>query len=135
NAKSNQTTQEAVTLMNFQSQLERVLFVVVLSATTAMAGTANICKLTSQDGLNSCKKAEQGDYWTAVGMCANIPDPQSQQACIDRAKSDYQSALTACQDQFTSRNQICQKLGGGAYDPTIDPGNYTTTIDNPYFPL
>jgi hypothetical protein len=122
--------------MNRQSFLKRALFVVVFSAAaTAVAGTANVCQVTSQDGLNSCTKAAQGDYWTAVGMCANISDSQSQQACIEKAKSDYQSALTSCQDQFTSRNQICQKVGGGPYDPVIDPANYTTNIDNPYFPL
>jgi hypothetical protein len=122
--------------MNRQSHLKRALFALVLGATaTAVAGTGNICQTTSQDGLNSCKKRAQGDYWIAVGMCANISDPQSRQACIDRAKSDYQSALTTCQDQFNSRNQICRKVGGGAYDPTIDPANFTTTIDNPYFPL
>lgn len=123
--------------MNCRSHLKPALLLLVLAgtATAAVAGTTNICQLTSQDGLNSCKKGAQGDYWTAVGMCANISDSQSQQACILKAKSDYQSATTACQDQFTARNQICQKLGGGRYDPTIDPANFTTNIDNPYMPL
>ncbi len=122
--------------MNRQSQLKRALFALVLGATaTAVAGTGNICQITSQDGLNSCKKVAQGDNWNAVGMCSNISDRQSQQACLGKAKSDYQSALTSCQDQFTARNQICQKVGGAAYNPTIDPTNFTTTIDNPYFPL
>jgi hypothetical protein len=93
--------------VNRQSHLQRALLGAVLSAaTTAVAGTANICQLTSQDGLNSCKKGAQGDYWTAVGMCANISEPQSQQACIQKAKSDYQSAITTCQDQFTTRKVV-----------------------------
>lgn len=122
--------------MNRQSHLKRALLALVLGGTaTAVAGTANVCQLTSQDGLNSCKKGAQGDYWTAVGTCANISDSQSRQACILKAKSDYQSAITTCQDQFTSRNQICQKLGGGPYDPTIDPANFSTNIDNPFMPL
>jgi hypothetical protein len=122
--------------MNRQSSLKRALCVVVLTVTTtAIAEAANVCQQTSQDGLNSCKKSAQGDYWTAIGMCANISDSQSQQACILKAKSDYRDATTTCQDQFTSRNQICQKLGGGPYDPTIDPANFTTNIDNPYLPL
>jgi hypothetical protein len=122
--------------MNRQSHLKRALFALILGATaTAIAGTGNICQVTSQDGLNSCKQGAQGDHWTAIGMCANISDSQSRQACLDKAKSDYQSAITSCQDQFTTRNQICQKVGGGAYDPQIDPTNYTSKIDNPYFPL
>ena len=122
--------------MNRQSHLKRALFAIVLgTAATAVAGTGNVCQVTSQDGLNSCKKGAQGDYWTALGMCSNISDSQSQQACTQKAKSDYQSAITSCQDQFASRNQICQKVGGGPYDPTIDPANFTTNIDNPYMPL
>jgi hypothetical protein len=105
------------------------------TSATALAGTSNVCQVTSQDGLNACKNGAQGDYWTAVGMCANISDSQSRQACILKAKSDYQSAITTCQDQFTSRNQICRKLGGGPYDPTIDPANFSTNIENPYMPL
>jgi len=122
--------------MNRQSSLKRAVLAVVLAVTTTeIAEAANVCQLTSQDGLNSCKKSAQGDYWTAIGMCANISDSQSRQACILKAKSDSQDAITTCQDQFTSRNQICQKLGGGPYDPTIDPANFTTNIDNPYLPL
>src|SRR5881394_2101612 len=104
--------------MNRQSDLKRALYAVVLgAAATAVAGTANVCQVTSQDGLNSCTKGAQEKYWNAVGMCANISESQSRQACIQKAKSDFQSALTDCQDQFTSRNQICSKLGGGPYDP------------------
>ncbi|HWZ82340.1 MAG TPA: hypothetical protein VNW47_06945 [Terriglobales bacterium] len=120
--------------MNRQSHLKRTVFAMVISA-TATAGAANVCQVTAQDGLNSCKKIAQSDNWNALGMCANISDPQSQQACILKAKSDYQSALTSCQDQFTERNQICHKLGGGAYNPTIDPASFSSVIDNPYFPL
>jgi hypothetical protein len=122
--------------MNRQFSLKLSLFVVVLAvSTTAIAEAGNVCQLTSQNGLNSCRKNAQGDYWTAIGMCANTSDSQSRQACILKAKSNYKDTITTCQDQFTSRNQICQKLGGGPYDPTIDPANFTTNIDNPYLPL
>src|SRR6266487_4061557 len=122
--------------MNRQFQLQSALLALVLGgAATAVAGTANVCPVTSQDGLNACKKSAQSDSWTAVGTCANISDLQSRQACTLKAKSDYDSAINTCQDQFTSRNQVCQKLGGGAYDPTINPADFTTNIDNPYMPL
>ncbi len=67
--------------MNRHANLKPALFAMVLTAATAVAGTANVCQLTSQDGLTSCGKAAQGDYWTAVGMCANISESQSRQAC------------------------------------------------------
>jgi hypothetical protein len=105
------------------------------NAGTTTAASTNVCQVTSQDGLNSCKASAQGDYWTALGTCANISDPQSRHACNQNANSDYQSALTSCDDQFTTRQQICQKVGPGPYDPFIDPANFSTKIDNPYFPL
>jgi len=120
------------------TQLRTKFVVLVISftaAVTAAAGTLNVCQVTSQAGLNSCKNSAQGDYANALGVCANITDSQSQQACVQRAKSDLQSAESSCQDQFTERNHICQKLGGGAYDPVIDPANFSTTINNPLFPM
>ncbi|HEX4667743.1 MAG TPA: hypothetical protein VH207_14195 [Chthoniobacterales bacterium] len=33
------------------------------------------------------------------------------------------------------RQAACEKLGPAPYDPVIDPANFVTTIDNPYFPL
>jgi hypothetical protein len=68
-------------------------------------------------------------------MCLNITDAQSRQARSQKAKSDYQSAINTCQEQFTERNQICRKIGGAPYSPAIDPANFTIRIDNPYFPL
>jgi hypothetical protein len=122
--------------MNTESQLRCVvLMICVASAGMAATKKTNVCQVTSQAGLDSCKKSAQGDYSNALGVCANITDPQSQDACIQKAKSDLQSSLSSCQDQFTERNQICQKLGGRAYDPLIEPASFTTTIDNPYFPL
>src|SRR5439155_19593527 len=40
-----------------------------------------------------------------------------------------------CQGGLEVRQASCQKLGPDRYDPPIDPTNFTTTIDNPYFPL
>ena len=79
--------------MNCQSHLKRALFAMVLgAAATAVAGTSNVCQITSQDGLNSCNRGAQGDYWTAVGMCANISDSQSRQACVPAPRSDGSKA-------------------------------------------
>ena len=40
-----------------------------------------------------------------------------------------------CNGGFQVRRESCQKLGPGPYDPLINPNNFTTKIDNPYFPL
>jgi len=30
---------------------------------------------------------------------------------------------------------VCEALGGGPYDPDIDPENFVDEVDNPHFPL
>jgi hypothetical protein len=128
-------TQEA-SPMNIHTRCKQAFFALIVTAAgTAMAGSQDPCALTSQDGLNSCKVGAQSTYWQAVGTCTNLTEKQARQACNAKAQSDFQSALTTCQDQFNTRQQVCQKLGGGAYDPLIDPANFTTNINNPYFPL
>jgi hypothetical protein len=107
----------------------------VLAAASAIAAAKDPCQTTSDDGLTSCNAAAQSVSWQQLGMCANLTEQQARQACKQTAQSAYQSALTSCQDQFNSRQQICQKLGGGAYDPVILPSNFTTNIDNPYLPF
>lgn len=34
-----------------------------------------------------------------------------------------------------ARLDLCELLGGGAYDPEIDPANFVDEIDNPYLPF
>jgi hypothetical protein len=46
-------------------------------------------------------------------------------------------ALQTCKDQHEAQQTVCGRLGGGPYDPVIDPADFvnSTTINNPYFPL
>jgi len=48
---------------------------------------------------------------------------------------DLKDAQQTCNAQFDARQTVCARLGGAPYDPVIDPNNFVTTIDNPYFPL
>jgi hypothetical protein len=97
--------------------------------------SANICLQTARDVLASCKSATQSDYQVALGKCINITDPAARRSCEQQAGADLADALDTCQGGFNVRQASCQKLGPGRYDPIIDPTNFTTTIDNPYFPL
>jgi hypothetical protein len=40
-----------------------------------------------------------------------------------------------CKAQRDARRQICKDLGQGIYNPAINPSDFVSTIDNPYFPL
>src|ERR1043166_8464954 len=81
----------------------------------------NACSRTSQDALNSCRASAQSAYSLSLGNCDNIPDPAARQQCQEEALATLQQAQQTCQDQFVARQQLCGLLGGGAYNPVIDP--------------
>ena len=112
-----------------------VLATLLMTATPAVARDANVCQLTAQDGLSSCVLGAQSNSRTAAGMCVNVVDAPARRSCNQTAKANFQSALTICGDQLTARRQVCKSVGSGAYNPVIDPANFTTNIDNTYFPL
>src|SRR5262249_36666062 len=97
--------------------------------------STNFCLQTARGALASCKSAAQSDYQVALGKCINISDPAGRQSCENQAATDLADVLDTCSGGFNVRIQSSEKPGPGRYDPVIDPGNFTTTIDNPYFPL
>lgn len=99
------------------------------------AGEANPCQQTALAALDGCREVAQSDYNVALGKCVNISDPAARADCQRQAATDLSDALDTCQGGLNVRQVACQKLGPGRYDPVIDPTNFTTTIDNPYFPL
>ena len=97
--------------------------------------STNICLQTARDALASCKSAARSDYEVAIGRCINITDPAGRRVCQQQAAADLADARDTCSGGFDVRRASCQKFGPGPYDPIINPTNFTTTIDNPYFPL
>jgi hypothetical protein len=97
--------------------------------------STNICLQTARDALASCKSAAQSDYQVALGKCINVTNPAARRLCERQAATDLADARDTCSGGFDVRRASCQKLGPGPYDPIINPTNFTTTIDNPYFPL
>jgi len=93
------------------------------------------CRQTANDVLASCRAGADSDYQLALGKCDNIADPAQKQACQSQASADLQDARQTCQDQNDARLAACQRLGGAPYDPVIDPSNFVSRVDNPYFPL
>jgi len=99
------------------------------------AGEANACQQTALAALDGCREVARSDSKVALGKCVNISDPAARADCQRQAATDLSDALDTCQGGLNARQGACQKFGPGRYDPVIDPTNFTTTIDNPYFPL
>lgn len=119
-----------------KSHLLLTLFVIGLTpATTCLAEETNICQLSSQKELRSCRTGAQSTLQLALAQCDNVSDAQGRLACKQQAFASQKDALSLCDGQFSQRQRICQKLGPAPYDPVIDPADFVTVIDNLYFPL
>lgn len=96
---------------------------------------SGVCDSTAQAMRESCRFGARADHMLAVASCRNISDDDERHACLDQAVQDLHDALQECEDQYHARRDVCDELGGGAYDPAIDPRNFVRDVDNPYFPL
>jgi uncharacterized membrane protein len=111
------------------------LLVFNLANIAAAAGATNFCRLTSDKALSSCRAGAQSDYLLALAKCDNVSDAAERKACQQQARSDKKDARQSCNDQRDARNSVCKQLGGGRYDPVIDPANFSPTITNQFLPL
>lgn len=96
---------------------------------------ARLCTQSSRDMQRSCRFGALSDYWLATAMCDNLRKVAERKACRRQAWKDMKEALSSCSEQLAARQEVCQGLGEGPYDPKIDAANFVSTIDNPYFPL
>jgi hypothetical protein len=93
------------------------------------------CAQTTKAALTACQFAAQEDYNLALGNCANVAKSE-QAGCEADAKEEFESALEECNEQFDARQEVCRELGGGPYDPDLDPANFVSIpTGNDYFPL
>lgn len=106
-----------------------------LLAKGTRTGAVNACEQTAVAALAGCKASARGDYKMALGKCVNFTDSRERKSCEREAATELQDALETCEGGFEVRKTACEKLGPAPYDPVIDPANFVTTIDNPYFPL
>ncbi len=105
------------------------------SASDAASPPKNFCDQTTEAIDRSCHVGARSDNWLALAKCDNLSDAATRKACRQQAAADLQDAFDECEAQSDARDAVCSRLGGGPYDPVIDPTNFVAAIDNPYFPL
>ena len=101
----------------------------------ANSRATNYCQQTSNRLANSCRQGAQSDFLLERAKCSNVSDAAARKACEDEAATNRHAANEKCSAGFDARQADCGRLGDAAYDPVIDPSNFSTTIDNPYYPL
>jgi hypothetical protein len=93
------------------------------------------CNKIADGMLQSGNQEALSDYWLAVAKCYNLADKDERAACLEEAKASLKENSDLAKAQFEARKAICKSLGGGPYNPVIDPNNFVDTVDNPYFTL
>jgi len=112
-----------------------ILFAYNLPARPIPGATGNVCQQTATAAFTSCKGAAQSGYAVALGKCMNISDSRARLTCQKQAETERKDALDTCQGGFEVRQNACEKFGPDPYDPLIDPANFVSEVNNPYFPL
>jgi len=112
-----------------------LILVSTLASGAATAGTINACDRTAAAVQRSCRAEAESDYQLALGKCGNLADAAERKACEAQAAAEFREALETCKEQYDARLEVCERLGPAPYDPVINPANFVSTIDNPYFPL
>lgn len=79
------------------------------------------CTATANAALNACGHEVKDDFWTAIGKCNNLSDPDARAECKDEAAVARQEGKEECSRQFVARLDLCEVLGEAPYDPQIDP--------------
>ncbi len=101
-------------------------------APTALAqdpceGTTTFAYLARQADLRD-------DLLTSLARCLNVTDPADAADCRAEAWDEYFEGQDEADEQRDARRDVCALLGGGAYDPEIDPENFRSRIRNPLLP-
>jgi len=118
-------------IMSVAGALAALLF----SGGIADARRMDICRLTAKRADRSCQERVRSDHDLALAKCLNVADAATRKACQVQASAAFGDAKKTCKEQLAARQTVCEHVGGSPYDPVIDPRNFVTTIDNPYFPL
>ena len=95
----------------------------------------DLCRQTSRDAVKACLADARHDGAIADGKCTNAPSALEHRICDLETHAATKEALNECAAQADFRKASCARTGPEAYNPEIVPSNFSTTINNPYFPL
>jgi hypothetical protein len=106
----------------------------------AHGGDSDLCSATSKAAKQACRYEVKNDFWIAIGNCSNLSSKDARRECRAEAAEERRSSSGDCRDQFDARQELCEALGGGPYDPVVDPANFLDPSEiaaqpNPLFPL
>jgi hypothetical protein len=109
------------------------------AASTAQADderrVRNACVTTASLLHSACKLDTREELKIDSAVCLNLSDNAELNACISEFIETKNEAKEECDAQFEARDDVCDALPKGIYDPRIDPTKFVDEIDNPYAPF
>ncbi len=83
----------------------------------------NICGKTTGQLLKACRLEARDDYRVGTAICLNLSDSQAAETCKIATQEARSEAVAECRDFREARDEVCEGVGQGPYDPVIDPAN------------
>jgi len=108
-----------------------------------LAGYSGLCRHRKHD--DACAKTAfalrqasladaRSDLYVGLAKGFNDPDEDLKDH-VRELNEEYRDAQRLASAQYRARLQVCKLLGEGPYDPEIDAEEFSTTIDNKFYPL
>jgi hypothetical protein len=95
----------------------------------------NICGKTTQQLFQACQLEVRDDERVEAALCLNMSDRAAMEACIGTLRETRMEGFAECGEVREARDEICEDVGRGPYDPMIDPANFVAVVTNPYAPF
>ncbi len=106
-----------------------------IALSPAPASAAGACETTTVAAATACSLAAASEFSYDLGKCANLGTSLTREACRTKAGNVLAAAGKLCAAQAGARRSVCNAVGQNAYNPTINPADFSAVIDNPLFPL
>lgn len=93
------------------------------------------CEETARLLREAAELEARDDYLVGLSNCLNLADRSAARECERENKEALREAKQLLREQYSARLELCEELGGGRYDPRIDPNDFENPLANAFFPL
>jgi hypothetical protein len=125
----------------------------LVSTASALAGAdkegdsrgPSICAKSAQVLKQACLTDTSVNYGESSAVCLNLTNAAARKDCYATARQDKVATTQDCRETFEARQELCEELGGAAYEPPfggafapnfVDPlGIGAGVAPNVYYPL
>jgi hypothetical protein len=101
----------------------------------ANARSCDVCRMTAKMQLAAARHELVEEFKVDLAACLNMTNWWEQAQGVAEAAMNFYEGGVLIREQYAARLDLCDLLGGGPYDPVIDPDDFVAVIDNPHLPF